>query len=728
MKRPSVLAVVSTLCLVFTIEAERAVFTGSADLEPIKAGFKRDRVIQHDDGFQIFNGDNPYRDWYDHLLREDGYVVSWPSFFPGLESDIHPELVEAIGGSDFTISITLDPKSTKLIPDGERQGQRFGVYLQFDHGQFLDGAYMIFGFDSLGGDMEPGNRPFAIVSRGYWSYYIDPRDRTGTAETITLVRRGNVFQLYTSSAGTSFQGVAGQRNDGAIYADINGTLAEKPSVIGYIGPNRTLTALTLWTESPAGTSFDSGAASFRSLVVESDALSRDINPDSHVAPISAFPPLDTSDHSINELSGTVVDDRSGDPIYYAHVAIQRDELSYVVITDNEGKYGVSLHPGKYSIEVTAKGYEPRTKAVEFEDDLVVEFALTDIATIHHVGASRDHQTIQAALDLANDGDTIHLDPGTFDAPLKLQSNITIKGSGADQTTLVKSAYRDVAITPFLAEYFPPYGVERAILKAGLSNVKLSGFTLDGGEDYETFSAETIAERLRLLMAIDRVDLATVSSMLEANPELAKVRYYTEDAPQTGATFLTRNMNPWVRWTPELRADNVTIAKLLIENGADIEGVGGYAWSSGGRPLHIAANHDNVGVIRLLLDAGADPNALARDRTPLQWAVGQGVRVAAAAAELIEGGATYTLLDLVRLKLLDRLEQELGTQINDLFPVSDAEPTSLLHVAVQRDFHDVVAWLLERGADPDLVDANGLTPKELAISLDRSEAVLTLLGI
>ena len=138
-----------------------------------------------------------------------------------------------------------------------------------------------------------------------------------------------------------------------------------------------------------------------------------------------------------------------------------------------GKYGVSLHPGKYCIEVTAKGYEPSTKAVEFEDDLVVEFALTDIATIHHVGASRDHQTIQAALDLANDGDTIHLDPGTFDAPLKLQSNITIKGSGADQTTLVKSAYRDVAITPFLAEYFPPYGVARAILKAGLSNVKLS---------------------------------------------------------------------------------------------------------------------------------------------------------------------------------------------------------------------------------------------------------------
>ena len=146
----------------------------------------------------------------------------------------------------------------------------------------------------------------------------------------------------------------------------------------------------------------------------------------------------------------------------------------------------------------------------------------------------------------------------------------------------------------------------------------------------------------------------------------------------------------MRWTPALRADNLAIARLLIENGADIEGFGGYAWSSGGRPLHIAVNHDNVGVARLLLEAGADPNALARDREPLQWGVGQGVRVAAAATALVDGGADYNLLHLGHFKLLERLEAEMGGRINDLFPVYDAEPTTLLHMAVRNDFPAVVA--------------------------------------
>ena len=738
----SVLA--AALCLTISFgsaEAGRAVFTGANDAEPIKAGFRRDSIVLHETGFQIVNGENPYKDFADHSIGPTGYSDTWPDFFPELDSDIHPEIVEAIGGNDFTLSITLDPESTRLAPHTNRSGERFGIYLQFDGGQVLGGAYLIVGFDGIGGVPQPGNRPFALVGQGYWTYYVDERDVTGTAETITLVRRGDVFQLYTASKGSSFVAAAGQRTDRTMHADINGTLAVKPNIIKDLGPGGRLTAMAFWTESADGTPFDAGAGRLKSLVIESDALPRDINPDSHIRRLAAINtgavkepsageregPAPRKQEPIRRLSGTVVDVQTQEPVDYAHVTLQRDGVSYVVITDLAGRYAAALHPGTYTARVSAKGYRADAAEIVVAGDVVHHFAIADLGADHHVGPQRQHKTIQAALDVAGDGDTIHLDPGVYSEPLELISNIEIRGAGHDRTRLVREAYRHLAIVPFLAEYYPPYGTDGVALKAALANVALSGFTLDGGEDYESLAAETVSERLALLMAIDRVDLPTVEAMLEANPTLAKTRYYTEDT-DTGATFLTRNMDPWVQWTPELRADNAAIARLLIENGADVEGFGGYAWSSGGRPLHIAANHDNVGVARLLLEAGADPNALARDRPPLEWSVGQGTRVAATATVLMDGGAEYNLLHLVHFKLLGRLGAAMGGQINDLFPAHNAEPTSLLHIAVRNDFPAVVEWLLERGSDPDLIDANGITPKQVAVTTDRSDAVRKLLGL
>jgi len=42
-------------------------------------------------------------------------------------------------------------------------------------------------------------------------------------------------------------------------------------------------------------------------------------------------------------------------------------------------------------------------------------------------------------------------------------------------------------------------------------------------------------------------------------------------------------------------------------------------------------------------------------------------------------------------------------------VRDAEGCAPIHVAVQLSFTHIVAYLIAKGTDPDLIDANGKTP-------------------
>ena len=69
------------------------------------------------------------------------------------------------------------------------------------------------------------------------------------------------------------------------------------------------------------------------------------------------------------------------------------------------------------------------------------------------------------------------------------------------------------------------------------------------------------------------------------------------------------------------ADNVEVAKILIDHGADIDG---QSVLFGNMPLHAASYRGKKDVVQVLLDHGADVNAKDIDgRTPLDIAIDRG---------------------------------------------------------------------------------------------------------
>jgi ankyrin repeat protein len=74
-------------------------------------------------------------------------------------------------------------------------------------------------------------------------------------------------------------------------------------------------------------------------------------------------------------------------------------------------------------------------------------------------------------------------------------------------------------------------------------------------------------------------------------------------------------NPALQFTLRLAGDtHFRVVRMLIEHDADVDIRGRY----GMVPLHLAARHDDVDIMQLLLDRGANPNARGEDdsTTPL----------------------------------------------------------------------------------------------------------------
>jgi ankyrin repeat protein len=133
--------------------------------------------------------------------------------------------------------------------------------------------------------------------------------------------------------------------------------------------------------------------------------------------------------------------------------------------------------------------------------------------------------------------------------------------------------------------------------------------------------------------------------------------------------------------------------------------------TGCTPLYRATEAGDMEVIRALLAKGANPNINAMGFTPFLLAanVTPGGRGGG-------GAPDTTLLDLMIQHGADVNAQVTGTRTYSMRisynTPPDKEGTSALHDAAQAGRTDLVRYLLEKGANPELVDANGKKPIDL----------------
>ncbi len=174
------------------------------------------------------------------------------------------------------------------------------------------------------------------------------------------------------------------------------------------------------------------------------------------------------------------------------------------------------------------------------------------------------------------------------------------------------------------------------------------------------------------------------------------------------------------------------AKILLKAGAEPD----QANKQGVAPLAAAAFNGNDRLVKLLLDSGADPGTVdATGKAPMVYATAKGF--AGIAAKLLEVGVDVNVrygndltalmwaaghsndvpvgegMDTVNL-LLDRRART---------GLADNRGRTALMIAAERGHAEIVARLIEAGADPQTRDKDGKDARDLA----SSEAVQRALG-
>jgi uncharacterized protein len=210
-------------------------------------------------------------------------------------------------------------------------------------------------------------------------------------------------------------------------------------------------------------------------------------------------------------------------------------------------------------------------------------------------------------------------------------------------------------------------------------------------------------------------LAIANLLLDAGANLNASDWYGETPLWAAVDLRNLELGPADKGTG-LRAAAFTLIERLLAAGANpnartrefpherryiVAVVGSVAWVdlTGQTPFLRAAAAGDLGVMRLLLEHGADPNiATDGSTTPLMVAAG----VNWAVAETYDEGAE-ALLEAVKLT------HELGNDVNAVNSMGIAA----IHGAANRGANDVIEYLAANGARLDVADEQGRTPLDWA---------------
>lgn len=171
--------------------------------------------------------------------------------------------------------------------------------------------------------------------------------------------------------------------------------------------------------------------------------------------------------------------------------------------------------------------------------------------------------------------------------------------------------------------------------------------------------------------------------------------------------------------PSGRLDAVDLIRLLLQHGADPNARlkaplfqrqhtgGDAALGDGATPLMRAAKSGDTVVMRLLLDAGANPTLTRPNQAnALMFAAGLGWRDGSPAAPAYDQGTERDAIEAIQICLDAGVDLQATTTTGD----------TALHSAVSgRGSDAIVRFLVERGANLKATNKQGRTPLDLAVA-------------